>query len=406
MGAQAEFVGVSGVQGWARALWGMRGAQDRARLGSGIQRAQAFMVLATLLYRASHLVVGVLAVVPERLGDPTACPGTVAALAVSALVYGTALRDGWFDRRYVWADVLVTGCLLPLAAAASGGAREPGAFAWAMLLSTSASAVAAVALPGLWPVVVVAVLVATNLPGYLLARADAAVVTGHVNSLVWSALIAWVFWRYLCRQGCQLDEATERAVTAEAHKARYAERLEHHRALHDTVLATLTALAGGGIDGNDPRVRARCAQDAAYLRRLVEQTSGSEPRREIGAALEEAIRSAESLGMRVTARFHDLPAVPPKAAGAVGDAVREALNNVHRHAGTGHAYVTATGQPDSGDGVTVTVVDRGSGFDPERHVPGLGLRSSVHGRMAEAGGAALVEGAPDEGVRVELRWPR
>ncbi|WP_407561743.1 sensor histidine kinase [Streptomyces sp. 184] len=374
-------------------------------MGSGLQRAQAFMVLATMLYRASHLVVGVLAVVPDRLDEAIASLGLAAALLVSALVYGTALRNGWFDRRLVWADVLVIGCLLPLVVAAWSGTQEHGAFAWAMLLSTSSSAVAAIALPRPWIVVVVAVLVATNLPGYLVVGASPGVVTGHVNSLVWSALIAWFFWRYLCRQGRLLDDATERAVEAEAQKARYSERLEHHRALHDTVLATLTALAGGGIDGNDPQVRARCARDAAYLRRLVEQTSDRVPRREIGAALEEAIQAAESLGLRVTARFHDLPRIPPHAAGAMGDAVGEALNNVHRHAGTGHAYVTAAGQPDGGDGVTVTVVDRGAGFDPERYMPGLGLRSSVHGRMTEAGGTALVEGVPDEGVRVELRWP-
>ncbi|MFC5144913.1 sensor histidine kinase [Streptomyces aureoversilis] len=361
--------------------------------------------MATLLYRASHLTVGVLAVVHRRSHLPLQYVGFAVALGVSVLVYGTALRRGWFDRRHIWADVLVTGCVLPLALCAWGGVREPATIGWAMLLGGSASAVAAIALERLQALAVVALLVVTHLIGYQAVDASPAVIVGHLNSLVSSAILTWAFRWYLLRQGRLLDQANARALAAEAHKARYAERLEHHRALHDTVLATLTTLASGGIDANAPEVRERCAREAAYLRRLIQQTADEVHHREIGTALEEAVGSVESLQLRVTAQYHDLPQVPPEVAAALGDAVREALNNVRRHAGTGHAYLTATGDPDGGGGAVVTVVDRGPGFDPERYEPGLGLSGSVHGRMAEVGGRAVVDTAPGEGVRVELRWP-
>ncbi|WP_328924459.1 hypothetical protein OG429_07230 [Streptomyces sp. NBC_00190] len=375
-------------------------------MGSGLQRARSFMIVATLLYRASHLTVGVLAVAQRHRDLPLQYAGLAAALGLSLLGYGTARRRGWFDPRHVWADVLVIGCVVPFVLIAWGNIREPALIAWAMLLGGSASAAAAIALERAQALAAIALLVITHFIGYRAVGANPAIVGGHINSLLSSAVLVWVFWWYLRRQGRLLDDANARALAAEAHKARYAERLEHHRALHDTVLATLTTLAAGGVDANAPEVRERCGREAAYLRRLIQQTADEVHHREIGAALEEAVGSVEGLQLRVTAQYHDLPKVPPEVAAAFADAAREALNNVRRHAGTGHAYLTATGDTDGGGGAVVTVVDRGPGFDPERCVPGLGLRGSVRGRMAEVGGRATVDTAPGEGVRVELRWPR
>lgn len=383
----------------------VRALRETTGVGSGTGRARSFMIVATLLYRASHLAVGVLAVAQRRPEVPLPYAGIAAALGLSALLYGTALRRGRFDRRYVWADVLVTGCTLPLALCAWGDVHEPATLAWAMLLGGSGSATAAITLPRLHVLGVVALLMVTHLIGYRAVGTSPAVIAGHLNALVSSAVMAWAFTWYLLRQGRLLDGANARALAAEAHKARYAERLEHHRALHDTVLATLTTLASGAVDANAPEVRERCAREASYLRRLIQQTAEEVHHREIGTALEDAVGCVEGLQLRVTAQYHDLPRVPPEVAAALGDAVREALNNVRRHAGTGHAYLTATGDPDGRGGALVTVVDRGPGFDPGRHRPGLGLRGSVHDRMAEVGGRATVDTAPGEGVRVELRWP-
>ncbi|WP_156724694.1 sensor histidine kinase [Streptomyces apocyni] len=380
-----------------------------AGIGSGLQRAQVFLCLATLLYRGSHLMIGLVAVVQHQRDRPAAWVLLAVAVACSVLVHGLARVRGWFDRRAVAVDVLVTGCALPFAAYAWADTRQAPAIAWTMVLGGSASAVAAVTFRR-WAAAVGAVLLIalTHVVGYQLVEAEVAVVGGHLNAILSSAVITRVFWWYLRRQGRLLDAATEQAMRAEAGRARYAERIAHHRALHDTVLATLTTIAHGAVDANAPEVRRRCAREAAYLRRLVQQNPDDDAatRQDVGAALEGAVRETEELGLRVTTQYHALPTVPPDVATAFGDAVREALNNVLRHSGTGRAFLTATG--DDGH-LLVTVVDQGAGFDPGRvtvgAAGGFGLPRSVHARMRDSGGAAEVDSAPGEGTCVALRWP-
>lgn len=366
-----------------------------------LHRAQTSMVLATALYRGSHLVAGISAVLQHQRHHPVQWAMLGAVLMCSAVVFADARRRGCPASWAVWLDVLVTGSLLPFVAYAWGGARASESIAWVMLLGGSSAALATVGLRRRAAATAIVLLVVTHASGYVAVAADTAVIGAHLNALVFSAVISRVLWWYLRRQGTLLSAANDRALAAEAQRARYAERIKHHRALHDTVLATLTAIAGG-VDAGTNEVRRRCAREAAYLRRLVEQTGDQEAGSEIFTALEESVRSAESLGLKVTARYHELPSVPADIARAMADAVTEALNNVRRHAGTGHAYMTVTG--DSGR-LTVAVVDQGHGLVPGRAAPGLGLTRSVHGRMREIGGRCTVDGAPGEGVSVELRWP-
>lgn len=360
------------------------------------------MVIATTLYRGSHLVVGIVQATQHQRDRPFQWLFLAMAIASTALICVTARRRGRLVPWSVGLDVLLIGCLLPFGAYAWGGARAPESIAWAMLLGGSASAMAAAAFRRRSALLAVALLVATHLVGYLLVHADAAVTGAHLNALVFSAVVSWVLAWYLCRQGAQVDSANRRALEAEAQRARYAERMAHYNALHDTVLATLTAIARGGVDANTAEMRRRCAREAAYLRRLVEHTHDREPGSELRTALEESVHAAEALGLRVTARYHEPPAVPGDIALTVAQAATEALNNVRCHAGTGHAYLTVTG--DSGR-LLVTVVDRGRGFDAVSRTGGLGLDRSVHARMRGIGGRASVDAAPGEGARVELRWP-
>ena len=367
----------------------------------GLGSARQFMILATMLYRISHLMIGLFVVGKSHAHSVLPWVVFAAAVSTSALVYGTAVSRGRFVAGLVWMDVLVSGCFLPFAVYAWGGPHPAAAFGWVMLLGTSAASAVAVAFEEVWIVCAVALLTAAQI--WYQAVGQAGEPPGsHLVSLVSSALTVRILWWYLRRQGRLLDAESERAIAAEARRARYAERLEHHRALHDTVLATLTAIAGGGVDANAPQVRERCAREAAYLRRLIQWTGDADHRPQIGAALEQAVRSAESLDLRVTAQYHELPQVPSEVAAALADAVTEALNNVRRHAGTGHAFLTAAGDSDH---VVVTVVDRGRGFDPERTAHGLGLSRSVYARLREVGGRAGVDSAPGEGAQVELRWP-
>ncbi|MFF2198779.1 sensor histidine kinase [Streptomyces sp. NPDC058157] len=374
------------------------------------------MMLATGLYRASHLSAGLTSVARHTPGSAAAWAVLATAAALSLLLYGTAHARGRMDRRWVWADVLVTGCALPWLALRAMGAPAVDQSGWLLLLGGSASSAAAVGLGLRGAGACVLLLLATSLALHLVvAGSRSAELLGHVNAVLSSAVMAWVFWWYLRRQGSLLDAAREQAVAAEARRVRQAERMAHHAALHDTVLATLTTIAAGRVDANAPPVRERCAREAAYLRRLIQRDEALHPAgppaggsadgtAPTGAALEAAVRSAECLGLKVTAQYQALPAVPRDVADALAAAVGEALNNVRGHAGTGRAYLTAVGE---GRGVAVTVVDRGAGFDPRAAArgAGTGLRRSVHARMAAIGGSAEVESAPGEGTRIALRWP-
>jgi signal transduction histidine kinase len=95
--------------------------------------------------------------------------------------------------------------------------------------------------------------------------------------------------------------------------------------------------------------------------------------------------------------------VPEPVIRTMCDALREALNNVARHAGTGEAWVTT----DWHEGVLeMRVVDRGAGFDPTRATSGFGLRRSVTDRMREIGGELELFSEPGHGTSLELRWTR
>jgi signal transduction histidine kinase len=223
---------------------------------------------------------------------------------------------------------------------------------------------------------------------------------------VWSALVAGLAVRLLGRHGAELDEATARGVAAEAARtARRSARLAYFQALHDTVVTTLVAIARGGLDHRSLEVRRRCARDADYIRRLLLEDG---PRTDSGLdqRLSEVVAAAEGMGLRVQYR-HDpapmsVPSVPPEVAEALGEATREALNNVLRHAHVSVCWVTVLG---AGPTLTVRIVDRGRGFRPEATRGGFGLPMSITARMRAAGGVARVLSAPGEGTTVDLVWP-
>ncbi|MFY4722285.1 sensor histidine kinase [Streptomyces sp. LaBMicrA B280] len=383
------------------------------------------MLLATGLYRASHLAGGVAAAADGGIGLLL----FTAALAGSVILYLPGYRHGVFGPGRLWCDILVSGCLVPVLALLTGAAPVAQPASWVMLLGSSATAAAAAGLERRAATGAVALVVAVHTVCCLHAGA-ARSLGGHLVSLLSSAVLAHVFGRYLHRQGVLLDEARERAVRAEAARARRAERIAQHRALHDTVLATLTAIAHQRIDPTAAPFRERCAREASYLRRLIQRSDEEDGQGgdiAAGEVLEQAVSAAEGIGLTVRARYHALPALPAPVARSLAAAVTEALNNVRHHAGTSTAHLTATGHRHD-RGITVTVADDGCGFDTHPGAPGTttasgtgtatgtgtvtgtagagtGLRRSIHTRMREIGGTADVDSAPGEGTLVELRWP-
>jgi signal transduction histidine kinase len=228
------------------------------------------------------------------------------------------------------------------------------------------------------------------------------------------------------------------------------ERREHERLLHDTVLNTLTALGRSGAgqggpgqggagqggagqaDGLDQvAAAARCRHDVTLIEHALGAARDAAGPAGGGGGLRIAIEAvaaemrARGLTVHVEAGPGDVsppvvlepaarelggpvPEVPESVATALAFAVREALANVDRHAGTAEAWVEVSPVIEAGadrGGVEVTVRDRGAGFDPARVDPArLGLRRSIVERVADWGGEAAVRSAPGDGTVVTLRW--
>ncbi|MFW6181287.1 MAG: PAS domain-containing protein [Spirochaetota bacterium] len=88
--------------------------------------------------------------------------------------------------------------------------------------------------------------------------------------------------------------------------------------------------------------------------------------------------------------------------------VRELLFNVIKHSGSREARVAASG---TGDSISITVSDRGRGFDPAEleesmdRETGFGL-FSIRERVSFLGGSMNIRSAPGQGCRIILRVPR
>jgi signal transduction histidine kinase len=188
-----------------------------------------------------------------------------------------------------------------------------------------------------------------------------------------------------------------RADRSRVDGAREDERRRVAAHLHDSVLQTLALVQR---QSHDPAAVSRLARRQEHeLRAWMagEVELGSET---LGAALRDAVAEVEDdheavveltiLGDRTLDRQSE----------ALAAAAREALRNAARHAPGAPVFVFAQAGP---DGAEIFIRDEGPGFDlatvpTERR----GVRDSIVGRMAAAGGTAAVESRPGEGTEIAL----
>ena len=354
------------------------------------------------------------AAAPWRLAGPAA-----AAACAAAVVAG--LRHGLPARRLALADTSVHVTL----------ALSAAAFVPPLMLGDTASWLYIALLDSL---VLPALFTSARLAISLAAVSAVAfwggdMLGGHVHGnsplaagVFLLALAAALCWgrRALQRRAAAADAALARAdrETREQYvvRSRSAERREHERLLHDTVLNTLTALARDGTSRAE--VVVRCRHDVTLMEQVLSQAADW-PADGLLARIEQVAAEMRGRGLdvRVTAGpaggepapggapvlAVPVVAVPAPAAAAVAHAVREALVNVLLHAGTSLAWVEVSLAGD----VLVQVRDAGAGFDAGRLDPSrLGVRRSIIERLADAGGEASVRSVPGSGTVVSLRWPR
>lgn len=197
--------------------------------------------------------------------------------------------------------------------------------------------------------------------------------------------------------------AEQRITVAERHVAEARAREDVARRLHDGVLQTL-ALVERRAD--DPALSRLARDQERELRRYLLSTGDD---RVVGAgALGDALREvAARFEVAFTTRVDvlvpdDLPTLGGDAVEAIASAAGEALTNAGKHAQASRVVVSA--EP-VGDGLIVSILDDGGGFDPDSTPEGIGRARSIRGRLEELGGAAEWVSRPGHGCEVRLRLP-
>jgi signal transduction histidine kinase len=228
-----------------------------------------------------------------------------------------------------------------------------------------------------------------------------------------NAVVTFVVSGAMRRGAEQLDAA--RAEAARNAAARI--RLRHARVLHDRVLQTLETLASGPWLAQDSQVHRQVSEEAAWLRGFVaeqdaegdEAADAAQVSSGLLVGLRALVERCAGEGLHVhlnTAVLEAEPELEDRLEPTVRDellaAVRELLLNVRKHAGVDHAVLRVVR---SEAGLSVTVVDRGKGFDPARVNLRTGLRQSVTARIDELGGEVVIESAPGSGTYARIEVP-
>lgn len=190
-------------------------------------------------------------------------------------------------------------------------------------------------------------------------------------------------------------------ATERTERIKLAERAEIAARIHDSVLQTLALVQRHA--GDPARVSALARRQERELRRWL-YGGGFGSAATLVDALGEAATDVEELhGVRVEVATAGDAELDDSAAQLVL-AAREALTNAAKFSGVDEISVYAEA---SDDEIAVFVRDRGAGFDPAAVAADRrGISESIEGRMARAGGRALVVSAPGTGTEVELTLPR
>ena len=171
--------------------------------------------------------------------------------------------------------------------------------------------------------------------------------------------------------------------------------------VHDTALQAIEYLAcdGYGAELDADTVRKVASDAAVEMRGHLLRLGAPEPC-ELVSALEQVVSTAQRRGTVEVKMITDLNgSVYGAEAVALVGAVREALNNVHKHAKASSVIVRCE---TSEAGARVVVSDDGVGVDLAHAVAGIGLRRSIIERMANSGGCATVASEPGNGTLVTL----
>jgi hypothetical protein len=195
----------------------------------------------------------------------------------------------------------------------------------------------------------------------------------------------------------RLEQARARALAEGRRLAQARERSAQLRVLHDHALQTLETIASGRFTDLE-LIRSHARAEAARLDR--ELSRAGAPAHSLADRLGTVL--AEHAGLLIEFECPALPDIPEPVIQAFCGATDEALTNVRKHARANRVRVSVHNADRL---LTVTITDKGIGFDQSMARGGFGMRESIDRRMRDAGGSARVESAPGAGTRVTLRQP-
>jgi signal transduction histidine kinase len=255
---------------------------------------------------------------------------------------------------------------------------------------------------GPWPALGAAALLATGqvVGAFGEAGQTATGTAGDIGGFVAAAIAFGWGIAALRRYDRERTQALEALEEERAARQRAHDRAEIAAHLHDSVLQTLAMLQQ---TPDDPRKVASLARrQERELRGYLDQIA-SPHCPSLRAILRRTAGEVEDLFMvRIDAVVVG-DCTADEALEVMVQAAREAMMNAAKHSGADNVSLFAEVTP---DGVTVSVRDRGRGFDPARPGGGRGLAESVVGRMERVGGMAVVSSIPGEGTEVELHLGR
>ncbi|SDY97982.1 Signal transduction histidine kinase [Amycolatopsis xylanica] len=209
-----------------------------------------------------------------------------------------------------------------------------------------------------------------------------------------------------------LGVGTRFALGIGMREGRQAERLRYQRVMHDGVLQTLEAMSMAtpsdrtqAADRLD-ELRAAARAQAAEIRRELVGVEPPEVDRGLAAELAEVATEMARDGLRtqlVAAESDQELKLSQARRDAMCDAVREAMRNTIKHAGTNQVVLRIEERE---GGIAVVARDHGDGFSMREQPPGFGISQSIIARLAEVGGRGTIDSRPGRGTRVTLWVPR
>ena len=361
---------------------------------------EVYNALATLRFVGVVIVVTLAVVIEERVNGPLVAVSTGAALLS---VFIVALGGRLAARQTLGFAVLTVDMALAIAGVLVGGGIDSPFLFYALL-----------------PVVTSAILLNRALTVALAFVPGLTVLAAHTLLSFSSERYAWILeGNYLTLVPVYAAVSLAVAIVpfyanlnlrgAETALARRSEQRQLRAELHDKLAQSLSALTMGlrqmrRVGGSAEEVGDLAdvsERSYAELRELLDlPEAGSWQPTTIGTLGRLAESWSELSGVTVVTNLPDGDIqLPPEAAIAILGIAREALNNVGKHAGANHAWVTLTSRLGR---TNLSVRDDGRGFAQDRPM-GHGRR--IMAERAQSIGASLeIDSAPGKGTDVRVSY--